>query len=284
MSSSNRDIRVHGGLLVALQASRCCPVSSTVSATRYKEPPGSTLVIVHFCPVHFWTVSSKPNSLSLLSTSSRHRFDFLFCMEPLCMGRKTKKKEKEKKDLFHSILCCSSTSFQIHLEISACGRVTGSQTLQRASHPTPFTPKRRRGRGGVHEAPRRKRELRKLLRQDCISNKSQNNNIFISISIYPLPPWDPEAWRNGDASDIELKPNTLRALISHLLTAASYWPHRRISCQILIAAAFTLLFIKECSSFSVLIGQKVAINFFYSHVIITNLFGHAATLAKPANS
>lgn len=99
MSSSTRDIQVHRGLLVIIQASRCCPVSSTLSTPRYKVPPaGRTLVMVHFCPVHFWTVSSKPNSLSLLSTSSRHRFDFLFCMEPLWGGEK----REEKKDLFHS--------------------------------------------------------------------------------------------------------------------------------------------------------------------------------------
>lgn len=100
MSTSNRDIQVHRGLLIIIQAALRCPVSSTLSTSRYKALPGSRLVIVHFCPLHFWTVSSKPNSLSLLSTSSRHRFDFLFCMEPLCGERE--RGGECKNDLFHS--------------------------------------------------------------------------------------------------------------------------------------------------------------------------------------
>lgn len=123
MSTSNRDIQVHRGLLIIIQAALRCPVSSTLSTSRYKALPGSRLVIVHFCPLHFWTVSSKPNSLSLLSTSSRHRFDFLFCMEPL-WGEREGGKNKNKKMTYstlHSLVVHQyiSDSFR---NLSMCSR------------------------------------------------------------------------------------------------------------------------------------------------------------------
>lgn len=151
--------------------------------SRYKELPGSMLVIVHFCPVHFWTVSSKPNSLSLLSKSSRHRFDFLFCIEPLWV-----EKEKEKKRrLFRLTLYFlgdGSTSFQpffFFFEISACVHATGWQTLRRASLLTPFTARRPR-RQSQNNTGRTRAE-----KSFCMSNKTRSSP-SVSLSAATVKP------------------------------------------------------------------------------------------------
>lgn len=76
----------------------------SLRGAHHRALPGSVLVMDHFCPVHFWRASWYPNSLSLLATSSRHRFDFLFWMEP---PWKKKQVDQKQWDATASLVCMS---------------------------------------------------------------------------------------------------------------------------------------------------------------------------------
>lgn len=147
--------------------------------------------MVHFCPVHFRTVSSKPNSLSLLSTSSRHRFDFLFCREPLCTEEQIQKErdsETETEIITLSILRFISDS----LRISACVRAAGSQPPRRAELLTPFTPKR-------HKT---------MLRGEESFEARRHAEQTASVSGYPLAVVSLARILTCEASNAEIKPDS----------------------------------------------------------------------------